>query len=87
MEWMMIMEIIDKVIAAIQECMENRSPDEIRAGLLKPGILEVVVFRRVLRKQGLRGAELRGAMREGFTQLQALGAEGVDALLEEAANP
>jgi len=65
-EWVVIVEMI---IALIQECMENRTEDEIISQLRNPRGREVLAIRRVLIKTGLSGKELRDGTREVLDEL------------------
>jgi len=70
MEWVMLIEMI---IKAIQECRENRSDNDIVAGLNSPGVLEYFACKRILKRElGLRGKKLRRKAREGIAELSKL---------------
>ena len=77
--------LIAAVIAVLMECLENRSRQEVEAGLSRPGFLQRGALRQVLRNtQGLRGRRLRVAMDEGMEYLAAMESDEVAELLDDA---
>jgi len=74
--------LFEAVVELIKQCLENRTVEEIKSGLMKPKALEIVAFTRLLRKEGYRGRELRQKRREGFEELKSAGL--VDQLVREA---
>lgn len=75
---------IERLIAAIQECREERSIESIEAGLNNPKFLERFVLRSMLKKDGLRGHALRDKVREGMAELRDLDPEDIQELVAEA---
>ena len=79
MEWILMIEAIFKMI---QECMEDRSNQDIVAGMKNPGPLEYFACKRIVRREtGLRGRALRRKAREGMKELQALEPAEVEMLV------
>lgn len=79
MEWIMLIEMI---IKAIQECMENRTVSAITAGMRNPGRLEYFACKMIVRRElGLRGKKLRRKAREGIAELRSLSRKEVELLV------
>lgn len=79
MEWIMLIEMIIKMI---QECRENRPINAIIAGMRKPGVLEYLACRKIVKDElGLRGKALRRKAREGISKLRALSRKEVELLV------
>ena len=79
------MLVITLLLDFLAECMENRSRDDIKAGVRKGGAAEHFALRYILRKKfGLRGKELRKATREGITYGRSMPERVMDDLLDEA---
>ena len=82
MEWI---AIITMVIEAIMECMENRNRVDIEAGLRRPGALETLTLRRIIRREtGFRGRKLRDAVAEGLAYAKAMPSDEITAIMAEA---
>lgn len=82
MDWMLI---ITMLFDFLRECMENRSRDDIEAGIRDPGAAETFALRYILRKEfGLRGKKLRKAVREGVAYGKAMPQRVLTDLLNEA---
>uniref|UniRef100_A0A6M3LRA0 Uncharacterized protein n=1 Tax=viral metagenome TaxID=1070528 RepID=A0A6M3LRA0_9ZZZZ len=82
MDWMLIFTM---VIDAIMQCMENRSRPDIEASLRRPGALETLTLRRIIKQQtGLRGRALADAVAEGLAYGKSMPSEAIAAMMEEA---
>lgn len=82
MDWMLIITMLFDFLA---ECMENRSRDDIEAGIRNPGMAETFALRYVLRKEfGLRRKKLRQAVREGLAYGKSMPQRVLTDLLDEA---
>ena len=82
MEWVAIVQMIIKMIA---ECREDRSSEEIMRGLGRPGLVERLALRSVLRDDcGLEGRDLWKTTREGMQKLKQAKPTQLSALMAAA---
>lgn len=81
MDWVMI---ITAIIAAIQQCQQDR--DDIEAGLNNPGLRERWSIRKIVRKEwGLRGRDLWAKVDEGMDELRDLDSDDIAQLMAAVA--
>jgi len=80
MEWIMLIEMIIKMI---QECREDRDRDDIEKRLRNPGILEAWALRKALKENTeLRGRALAEEVRASMDYLADMDNAEIGAFLD-----
>lgn len=81
MEWFIL--LMPMIIQLIEQCQEDRSREDIEAGLNHPGTLEKWAMRKILRQEGYRRRELWRRVNQGMAELKAADREDIAALMAD----
>jgi hypothetical protein len=77
--------MIPILIDLLEQCMDDRTTDEIKAGLRDPGVIEILAIRRAIRQEeGLRRKKLRRRIQEVVEGLASMTDGELSAVIAEA---